>query len=207
MPLPHVHLGHGLGHRHADAHALVVGQRDDAADSPAVLAADQRHRGAERHRQAFPQGQEAPGVLGQRAAQIVMARKQPPRTAPATKDLKLDRRSPKTPPGERGRGHVDHPVRRQPLGHVVVAGDGHEAAADLARADSLGNRRRHHPGHVAIDHAGELVENDEDRVEDEDRGRIRIVDSRHPSSDSVSGQCPGQVAAELLAVAEHAGTA
>ena len=96
-------------------------------------------RGAKRHRHALPQGQEAAGVLRQRAAQIVMTRKQPPRTAPATKDLKLDRRSPKTPPRERGRGHVDHPIRREPLGHVVVAGDGHEAAADLARADALGH--------------------------------------------------------------------
>ena len=94
-------------------------------------------------------------------AQIVMVRKQPPRTAPATKDIKLDRRSPKTPPGESAGGHVDDPVGREPVGHVVVARDGHEPAADLAGSDAFAHRGRDDSRDVAIDDAGELVENDD----------------------------------------------
>ena len=123
-----------------------------------------RHRRAERHRRAVPQGQKAPRAPRSATAQIVMTRKQPPRTTPATKDFKLDRRSPKTPPRERGRGHVEHPVGLEPLGHVVVARDGHEPAGDPARANPLGNRRRADPRDVAIDDAGELVEGHQPRL-------------------------------------------
>src|SRR3972149_4361416 len=58
-------------------------------------------------------------------------------------------------------GHVDYPVRGQPLGHVVMTGDGHEAAVDLSAANPLGYRRRSCPRHIAIHHAGELVENNQ----------------------------------------------
>ena len=115
-----------------------------------------------------------------------MTRKHPPRTTPATKDFKLDRRSPKTPPDETGRRHVDHPVGLQPLGHVVMAGDRHEAAADPLRADAFGNCRRNDPGNVAVHHAGELVERD------------------HLAGVAAAGKGPGQIAAELLPVAQHA---
>ena len=70
--------------------------------------------------------------------------------------------------------------------HVVVAGDGDEPPRDPPAPQRLGRRRRHHPRHVAVHHAGELVEHDEFF-----RGRVALR------------QRAGQVAAELLAVAEH----
>ena len=68
MSLVNVQFRHRLGYRRADADALVVGQGDDAADSPAILLSDQRHGGAERDRRARPQRQVAAGILRQRPA-------------------------------------------------------------------------------------------------------------------------------------------
>ena len=106
-----------------------------------------------------------------------MSRKHFPSTTPATKQLDLDGWSPKTPPLERAVGHVDYPVRLEPFGHVVMASDGHEAAADLALAHTLGHRRGADLRHVAVDHAGELVED-------------------HNLAVARGSQCPGKVAAK-----------
>ncbi len=114
-----------------------------------------------------------------------MTRKQRPRTAPATKDCKLDRRSWKTPPRERRGGHVDDPIGLEPLGDVVVAGDGDEAAGDPPGPQRLRRRRRDHPRHVAVHDAGEFVEH------------------HRPVGRATAGQRAGQVAAKLLAVAQH----
>ena len=189
-------------------------------DAAAVLAADQRQRRAKRGRHAVPQREVALGEVAQAAAQIVMTRKQPPRLTRATNDFKLDRRSPKTPPLERRGRHVDDPVGLEPLGHVVVARHGDEAAADAARANPLRHRRRNDPGDVAIDDGGEFVENDErgngECWKDEVMNVGRRIDGRYfdcsvhsirdprsaiPFRTSAFEQCSGQIAAELLAVA------
>ena len=55
VALLHVQVGDGLGDRHADADALVVGQRDDAADSPAALVPDQRRPSRRTRRVPLPE--------------------------------------------------------------------------------------------------------------------------------------------------------
>jgi hypothetical protein len=74
-------------------------------------------------------------------------------------DFQFNARSPKTPPLEPGIGHIQDPIGLEPLGHVVVASHRHESARDVPATNPLGNRRRANLGNVAIDHAGEFVEN------------------------------------------------
>src|SRR6185312_11739078 len=90
-----------------------------------------------------------------------MALKQLPCSQLAAMDFQLDARSPKTPPSEVSGCHVQDPVGFEPLGDVVVACDGHEAAWQMATADSFGDRGGADFGDVAIDDVGELVEGDE----------------------------------------------
>ena len=158
-------IAESAGPGELDPDSLEVRQGDDAADPPAVLAPDQRDGRAKSDGHPLPQRQETSGRRAQRPAQIVIARKHPPRSTPATKDLKLDRRSWKTPPVERRGGHVDNPVGLEPLGYVVMTGDGHEAAPHASAADRLGNGRRGDPRHVAVHHAGEFVEGEKRKGE------------------------------------------
>ena len=91
-----VQLGDG-GHRtHADADALVIGQRDDSREAAMILLRDYRDGRTKINGDAFPCRQVAAGRHGQRAAQIVMTLKQLPSIQLAAMDFQLDRRSPKT---------------------------------------------------------------------------------------------------------------
>src|SRR5436190_14002175 len=90
-----------------------------------------------------------------------MALKQLPRIHPAAMDFQLDRWSPKTPPCEFARGHVEDPFRFEPGGNVVVARNGDEAARQVCAADALADCGGTDFGHVAVDDAGEFVENHE----------------------------------------------
>ena len=153
MALAHVQFGHRLGHGHADADALVVGQRDDAADAPAVLVADQRDalRRTRRARLPTSRGSSGRTATGPRSnsddAQTAATHCGGNERFQARMAGGLRRRQPpvaEDTSGESG-GHVDDPVGREPLGHVVVARDGDQPAADLAGADALGSpppRRR-----------------------------------------------------------------
>jgi len=61
-------------------------------------------------------------------------------------------------------GHVDDPVGRKPLENVVVAGDGDEAALDLAAAYCLGNGGGADLGDIAVDDAGKFIERNDGRM-------------------------------------------
>ena len=98
-----------------------------------------------------------------------MTLKQLPSSQFAAMDFQLDRRSPKTPPCEFACGHVNDPIWLEPVGDVVMARDGHEAARQVAAADAFRDRGRADFGDIAIDDAGEFVESDEgSRVESQE---------------------------------------
>ena len=91
----------------------------------------------------------------------MMTLKQLPSSQFAAMDFQLDRRSPKTPPCEFARGHVDDPIWLEPIGDIVVTRDGNEATRQVAATDAFGDRGGADFGDVAIDDAGEFVESDE----------------------------------------------
>src|SRR3954453_1400870 len=90
-----------------------------------------------------------------------MRLKQLPRRHLAKMDLQFDRWPPKTPPLELGGGHVEHPIGFEPGGDIIVACDSNEPARQMSAADTFGDRGGAHFGDIAIDDAGELVEDDE----------------------------------------------
>jgi hypothetical protein len=75
-------------------------------------------------------------------------------------DFESDIGTPKTPPLQMAGGHVEHPIGLEPLGHVIVTRDGDEPARNITAANALGDGRRTGAGDVAIDDAGEFVEDD-----------------------------------------------
>src|SRR4051794_6804259 len=90
-----------------------------------------------------------------------MTLKQLPRIHFAAMDFQLDRWPPKTPPLELAGGHVEDPIRFEPGGDVVVARDGNKPARQMSAANTLGDRGGAQFGDVAIDDAGELIEDDD----------------------------------------------
>src|SRR5262245_19224813 len=127
-----------------------------------------------------------------------MTRKASPHSCPATVELQFDGGPPKTPPVIRrgrlfilfidvvmrkfARRHVDRPIGRQPLEHVVMARDGHESTLNLLVADGFSHRRRTDARHIPIHYAREFIEHYK----------------RRPAAER-----SGQIAAKLLAVAEY----
>src|SRR3954470_22165214 len=86
-------LGNGGDRTHANADALVIGQRHDSCESTMIFPRDHRNRGTKIHGNAFPRCQVTAGGDWQLAVQIVMALKQLPRSHPAAMDFQFDRRS------------------------------------------------------------------------------------------------------------------
>src|SRR5438045_2652438 len=99
------------------------------------------------------------GGGGEAAAQIMVRCEQRPSRCAAAKDLEADRgAAPKAPPFETALGGVIDPVGLKPGDDVVVASDGEEAQA--VGADRAGQGGRADLGDGAVDHGGELVEDD-----------------------------------------------
>src|SRR5262245_38726230 len=90
-----------------------------------------------------------------------MTLKQLPSSQLAAMDLQLDRRSPKTPPLQFARGHVQDPIGLEPRDDGVVTRDRHEPARQMPAAYSFCNRGRANLRHVAVDDAREFVEDDD----------------------------------------------
>ena len=154
MPFGAVQLGDGGDRTHADADALVVGERYDTRESAMILSRDHGNRRAKIHGDAFPGCEITTGRYRKPAVQIVMTLKQLPRIHFAAMDFQLDRRSPKTPPLQLAGGHVEDPIGLEPGGDVVVARHGDEAAWYVAAADAFCNRGGTYFGDVAINDAG-----------------------------------------------------
>src|SRR5690606_7324122 len=67
----------------------------------------------------------------------------------------------KVPPVALAGGKLAHPIGGEPLGNVVVTGDGHESRGDPPATHSFRQRHRRSARRVSVECAGELVDHDQ----------------------------------------------
>lgn len=149
---------------HPDPDSLEVGQRHDPRDAAMFLFANDWQGRTKGDRHIVPTGEVTTGGDTEAATQIVMTLKQGPRRSSTAMDLNFERRSPKPPPVEFARRHIERPIGLEPLGDIIMTGDSDEAAANSTGANSFGDCGRPDFRDVAIDDAGEFIEGDDWRV-------------------------------------------
>jgi len=181
-----IQAGDEFAHRVADADSLKVGMTDRSMLAPAGTdgMGVRQHRGKDSGA-IFNSAEVTASGTVQIAAQIMMTLEYFPERSIGRAAAKFDARSPKPPPCERPARHVQHPVRLQPLDHILMARDCDKSFGDpqwRLEPYRLRSRRRGDFRDGAIHHAAELIECDDGTAQQ---------------------KRPCQLAAKLFAVAEH----